>query len=71
MSTLGGVSLEVVVQQLLHSTLSKQQLNPSFTGKENKQDPLGKDKPIWMGICAFTKVQQQSLTSCLAIPTNK
>lgn len=39
MNTLGGVSLEVVVQQPLCSTLAEQKPNLSFTGKENKQDP--------------------------------
>lgn len=43
MNTLGGVSLEVVVRQPPRSTLAEQQLNRSFTGKENKQDPLGKN----------------------------
>lgn len=39
MNTLGGVSLEAVVWPLC-STLAEQQQNLSFTGKENKQDPL-------------------------------
>lgn len=42
MSTLGGVSLEAVVRQHPHSTLAEQQLHLSFTGKKNKEFPLGK-----------------------------
>lgn len=58
MSTLRGVSLEVVVRQPPHSTPAEQQLNLSFTGNENKQDPPRKNKAVWMEVCAFTKGQQ-------------
>lgn len=65
MNTLGGVSLEAVVQQPPCSTLAEQQPNLSFTGKENKQDPPRQNEPLGREICALTKGQRQSLTFCL------
>lgn len=69
MNTLGGVSLEVVVRQPLWSTLAEQQLNLSFTGKENKQDPPWKNEPVRMEICAMAEGQWQSLTFCQVMLT--
>lgn len=69
MNTLGSVSLKVVARQPLCSTLAEQQPNLSFTGKQNKQDPLWKKEPVGMEISTFTKGQWQSLTFCLVMPT--